>query len=79
MISFLLSIPAIIGALLLSILSGHAEGSIPISIILIGLTTSMIVGYAALSLLVRLVRKGNLYFFAPYCAAVGILALIAGS
>lgn len=65
--SFLLSVPAILGALALSLLSDRTANQIPLSVILTGLVTSGIVGYAALGLLVKIVKNGRLYYFTPYC------------
>lgn len=76
--SFLLSIPAIIGALILTLFTEASDTALPLSILVTALVTSFIVGYGALSLLVKIVKKGHLYYFAPYCALVGISALLAG-
>ena len=77
--SFLLSIPAILGALVLQIFTDSAgAGNVSLGIIATGLLTSLIVGYAALSLLVKMVQKGHLYFFTPYCFVLGAVVLIAG-
>jgi undecaprenyl-diphosphatase len=40
--------------------------------------TAFVVGYAALSLLVKMVKKGRLYVFAPYCFLLAAAALLAG-
>ncbi len=74
--SFLLSIPAIMGAELL-----HLAGSLhdPISInsaTLFGTLAAFITGYAALLLLLRIVNKGKLHIFAPYCWLAGSFAII---
>jgi len=77
--SFLLSIPAILGALVLQIfIDPSGGGNVSSGIIATGLVTSLIVGYAALSLLVKIVQKGHLYFFTPYCFVLGVIVLIAG-
>lgn len=73
--SFLLSIPAILGALLVSIDSGATHTSIPTAIILLGAVASTLTGYLALKLLLMLVHRGKLFRFAPYCWIVGALAL----
>jgi len=74
--SFLLSIPAILGALLLSMGSPDMQTAIAPGIIIIGAVVSGIVGYAALILLLKIVKKGKLYHFSPYCLLVGLGALI---
>ncbi len=76
--SFLLSVPAIIGALILSLVTETTGAQLPLHIFVFALGTSFVVGYGALALLVKIVDKGHLYYFAPYCALVGIMALVAG-
>ena len=76
--SFLLAIPAILGA---GILSLHGMFNHPVQVnkaVLLGSATSFIVGYFALILLLRMVKKGRLYLFAPYCWVAGIAALVIG-
>lgn len=67
--SFLLSVPAILGAQLLSLRDVSPEyissNLIPV---LAGTFTSFLVGFIALKFLIKLVNRGKLYFFAPYCA-----------
>ena len=77
--SFLLSIPAILGALVLEIAGGSAGGGhVSAGVIALGMGTAFVVGYAALSLLVKMVKKGRLYVFAPYCFLLAAAALLAG-
>jgi len=74
--SFLLSIPAIIGALAIQIDLDTLErvGLVPLGF---GFFSSAIVGLLALKLLMGIVRKGHLYYFAPYCWAMGLLVVFA--
>jgi undecaprenyl-diphosphatase len=74
--SFLLSIPAVSGAALLVLKDAAAQGDIHLTTCLIGGLTALAVGYAALALLVFLVKKGCLYLFAPYCWTVGAIAIV---
>ncbi|MBF0118323.1 MAG: undecaprenyl-diphosphate phosphatase [Desulfobacterales bacterium] len=74
--SFLLSIPAILGAEIIG-LKDASCASIDITILL-GVISAAVVGYIAIQILLRIVKDGRLYYFAPYCAVVGILALIFG-
>lgn len=74
--SFLLAIPAILGALVLGIDGEAFHTDIPLGIILAGSICAAVVGYLALRILLHLVRKGKLYRFAPYCWTVGAIALI---
>ncbi len=76
--SFLLSIPAILGAGILIFKDVHVNTALPLKIMLIGFITSGIVGYCSLRFLVHIVKKGQLHFFAPYCWLAGAMALIYG-
>ncbi len=74
--SFLISIPAIMGATLLDLpaitrLSGQA--TVPL---IIGFITSLLTGYAALGLLMFVVRRGRLVYFSIYCVIVGVTVLL---
>jgi undecaprenyl-diphosphatase len=73
--SFLLSIPAILGALALEVLSAGADhpGWLVVST---GFLAAFLVGWLALRLLLVLVGRGKLYYFAPYCFVVGAIAFI---
>lgn len=74
--SFLLSIPAILGALILGLDSEAMQTRLPFHLVLIGAGSAAVVGYAALKILLRMVRHGHLHRFAPYCWMVGGAALI---
>ena len=74
--SFLLSIPAILGAMMLSLNSTIIQTDIPGKIILLGTVTAAIVGYIGLKILLRMVKQGRLYYFAPYCWLLGAATLI---
>lgn len=76
--SFLLSIPAILGALILELTENGLHTSVSFETILLGILISAIVGFAALKILMSIVKHGKLYFFAPYCWALGLLTLIVG-
>ena len=73
--SFLLSLPAILGALVLQLNAGAFErvGLVPL---FFGFACSTVVGLLALRVLMGVVRKGHLYYFAPYCWAVGLIVLL---
>lgn len=73
--SFLLAIPAVIGAAVEEIVTeGFAE--INVLSVLVGVIIAIIVGYAALRLLLRIVQKGKLYIFSVYCWLLGGLILL---
>jgi len=73
--SFMLAIPAILGAGILSLHGLIAHPHVDYTIALIGAGVSSVVGYFALVSLLRLVKQAKLYLFAPYCWAVGVAAL----
>ncbi len=72
--SFLLSIPAIVGASVLKfdMIKITEIGLIPF---LAGIVVSFLVGIIALKITMDMLRKGNLYYFSPYCLLAGILAI----
>jgi undecaprenyl-diphosphatase len=73
--SFLLSIPAVLGATLLSFREFIGVDGAVWQIWLAGMFSAGIVGYLALKILVYIVRNGNLFSFAPYCWLTGSIAL----
>ncbi len=74
--SFLLAIPAILGALVLK-LGDLAElaGSVAVLPLLVGSLVAFVVGVGALLVLMPIVRKGKLAWFAAYLVPVGLLGL----
>jgi undecaprenyl-diphosphatase len=75
--SFILSIPAILGALLLEV-KNAVGASIAITLLAIGMVTSFISGLIFLYVLNNVVRKGKLSYFSVYCLVVGLGAIIYG-
>ncbi len=76
--SFLLSIPAIVGAELISLKDAFESGrSLDLSIIA-GTAAAFIIGCIALLLLIKLVKQGRLYLFAPYCFFAGVASIFYG-
>lgn len=73
--SFLLSIPAIAGALGLQLATGTAQGP-GLFVLFSGGIVAGVVGLVALKFLMRLVRRGRFSWFAPYCWVVGIVVLL---
>lgn len=72
--SFLLAIPTIAGAGLLSLFDlDSGDGSA--SVILAGFAAAAISGYAAIALLLRLITTRGFLPFAIYCVVVGVLGL----
>ena len=71
--SFLLSIPAILGAVIIK-LKDVGEITIAPAVIVAGILTSFIVGYIALRLLLAMLNRGEFSIFSYYCFALGIVA-----
>lgn len=76
--SFLLSMPAIVGAELLMLKDSFATGIGFNFITLLSTLVAFIVGTLALVVLMRIVKKGRLHLFAPYCWALGAITIILG-
>jgi undecaprenyl-diphosphatase len=73
--SFLLSIPAIIGATIVEWKNPSFENTAFLHMIL-GALTAALTGYIALKILIGMVKKGHLYYFAPYCWVLGGITII---
>lgn len=76
--SFLLSIPAVLGSTLVTLISAIKQGIVwaNVPVYLIGMVFAGVVGYCALTVFKRLITKKPLTYFAYYCWGVGILTLI---
>jgi undecaprenyl-diphosphatase len=76
--SFLLGVPAIAGAGLLSIvdLSQAPDVSSQVPLLLVTFTVAAVVGYACIRFLMNWLRRRSLYLFAAYCFAFGFIYLI---
>jgi undecaprenyl-diphosphatase len=71
--SFLISIPAILGALILEMRDAEALfSSVKPSVLAVGFTAAFVVGLISLLLLLSLVRRGRLYLFSFYLIPLGI-------
>jgi len=75
--SFILVIPAILGAMVLEIkeLTLSIEHGL-INIYLVGALAAFITGLCSLLFLLRIVKKGRLHYFSYYCWLVGIATLV---
>ncbi len=75
--SFLISIPAIIGAVLLDMKdASDLLSAVSLPVLGVSFLVTMISGFLALSLLVKLINSGKFYFFSFYLVPLGILGLI---
>ena len=75
--SFLLSIPAILGAGLLGFLELQSNDSFTLEVIIIAILTSFAVGTLSLKILLKILEIGRFHFFGVYCLGAGIIAVIA--
>lgn len=76
--SFLLAIPAILGAGVLEALSMLKDGKLPetpVSHLLIGAAVSFVIGLGAIWLLNRWLQRGRIHLFAWYCIVLGIVVV----
>lgn len=76
--SFLLSIPAILGALVLDLKDMLSGGVVmaPIPCVIAGMLVAGVSGYFAIKFLLNLVRNHSLRIFSVYCTIAGIAAII---
>ena len=76
--SFLMSIPAILGANVLSLVDAFKDGIIwaEVPMYMVGVITAAVVGYACIRLLKMIAEKGRFGAFSYYCWAVGLLTLL---
>jgi len=72
--SFLLSIPAILGAVIMK-LKDMGDTTIPYHILVVGMLASFIVGYIALRFLLVVLNRGKFSLFSYYCVALGLISL----
>lgn len=76
--SFLLSIPAVLGANILSLADAAKTGInwAEVPVYLVGVVTAAVVGYLCIRLLRFIADRGKFGAFAYYCWAVGVLTLV---
>ena len=72
--SFLLSIPAILGATLLEMKKADSGGALWTT--LIGAAVAFGVGILALTFLMKIIKMDKLFNFSYYCCGMGILMII---
>ena len=74
--SFLASVPAILGAVAVSLPDLSAlEAAVAPTALIAGMAVSFAAGLLALTLLLRIVRRGRLHLFALYLVPAGIIGL----
>lgn len=77
--SFLMSLPAVLGANLLSLVGAIQDGfdTALLPMYLVGVLVAMVSGFFAINLVKRLADKGKFGRFAYYCWVVGLVSLAA--
>lgn len=76
--SFLMVLVPVVGEMILDLLKGGFSENLSISStsLIIGFFSAFISGLLACKLMLSIVKRGKLIWFAVYCTAVGILALV---
>jgi len=76
--SLLLSIPAVLGATLVSIFKAVASGAdlMQLPVYIMGFLVSTTIGYFTIRLLRRIMAKGNFGLFSYYCWLAGLITII---
>ena len=79
--SFLLSIPAILGAMVLTIKDMISDGGASISAIgiaptVVGFVFAAVSGFLAIKFMINVIKKGKLRYFSVYVGILGVLLII---
>lgn len=75
--SFIISIPAILGAFILELKDlGEVSSSIGAAPVIAGCAAAFATGYISLTFLMKMIKKGKLQYFALYLIPLAILGLI---
>lgn len=76
--SFLVSIPAILGSALFELFDITKADAANFGVYLAGMLVAFMVGLFSIRWLRGLVKNNKLHYFAYYCAAIGMIAIIVG-
>ena len=71
-ISFMISVPAVLGALVLD----HSIAEVPLGSVALAILASFIIGYLSMDLLIRFAKKVN---FSMFCITIGLVTLVFSS
>ncbi len=76
--SFILSIPAILGAMIFEVSDTRAAyiSASQVMIYILGMIIAAVVGYICIKLMLLIVRRKLFKYFAIYCAAIGIVCIV---
>lgn len=77
--SFILSMPAILGAVVLEAESLTRLGAASPGVLVAGFLSAALSGYLAVRIVWRVMERGRLFWFAPYCALLGLAVILLGS
>ncbi len=74
--SFLLAVPAILGASIVGLYSNfNSLVDMQWSFVIIGMIFSFLTGLLSINLLMKMINKGKLYYFSYYCIIVGAIII----
>ena len=76
--SFLLSIPAILGAGILQLTKYYSDINGNLSIYFVGFLLAAVTGYFAISIVLKTLLSKKFTYFAIYCGVIGLLTLLIG-
>jgi undecaprenyl-diphosphatase len=71
-ISFMISVPAVLGAIVLD----HSIAEVPLGSVVLAILASFVTGYLCMDLLIRFAEKVN---FSMFCIAMGLVTLVLSS
>lgn len=75
--SFIISVPAILGALILDLGDGGTLlDKVPLFVMISSFIITIVSGYFALTLLIKLLQKGRFYLFSFYLIPLGIFSFL---
>jgi len=74
--SFLLSIPAVVGASVYQLVKYGGEGNISLAIYVFGFMAAFVSGLVAISLAIRFLTEKRFKIFTFYCLLAGVVALL---
>lgn len=77
--AFLMSIPTILGAVVMDgkdILTGEIAEALPVVPMLVGVLTSMVFGFIAIRFMISAIKKSGMRWFAVYTFCLGLLVLV---
>lgn len=76
--SFILSIPAILGAAVLEIgdVAKTVKSGVSLGPYIVGMIVAAVVGYICIKTLLRIVCKKKMKYFAAYCVVAGLISII---